>query len=87
MPSAEVTSTDAPAGRVRVSVRSATELAASQRDELVATLQSKLDRSIEIEAETDPELMGGAVVRIGDKVWDGSLKTRLNRFRKQLVRS
>jgi F0F1-type ATP synthase delta subunit len=31
--------------------------------------------------------MGGAVVTIGDKVWDGSLRARLNRFRKQLVRS
>ena len=78
---------DEHAGRVRVSVRSATALPAALREELAAALREKLDKTIEIEAETDPELMGGAVVAVGDKVWDGSVRSRLNRFRKQLVRS
>ncbi|GJM43716.1 MAG: ATP synthase subunit delta [Gemmatimonadota bacterium] len=78
---------DDHAGRMRVSVRSATALSDSLRQELADALGKRLDRTIEIEAETDPELMGGAVVAVGDKVWDGSLKSRLTRFRKQLVRS
>ncbi len=78
---------DELAGRVRVAVRSATPIPDSLRSELVSALGESLGRQIQVEAETDPELMGGAVVTIGDKVWDGSLRTRLNRFRKQLVRS
>jgi len=78
---------DEHAGRVRVSVLSAAPLSDPLRQELASALKDMLDRRIEIEAETEPQLMGGAVVRIGDKVWDGSLRARLNGFRKQLVRS
>ena len=31
--------------------------------------------------------MGGAVITIGDKVYDGSIRTRLAQFRKQIMRS
>jgi F-type H+-transporting ATPase subunit delta len=78
---------DELAGRVRVAVRSATPLPESLRTDLASALGESLGRQIQVEAETDPALMGGAVVTIGDKVWDGSLRARLNRFRKQLVRS
>lgn len=78
---------DEHAGRVRVSVRTAVPLSDPLRSELASALKDMLDQRIEIEAETEPQLVGGAVVRIGDKVWDGSLRARLNGFRKQLVRS
>lgn len=81
------TMADEHAGRVRVSVRSAAALSDPLRRELESALEDRLKRTIEIEAQTDPQLMGGAVVRVGDRVWDGSLKARLNGFRKQLVRS
>jgi F-type H+-transporting ATPase subunit delta len=78
---------DEHAGRVRVSVRSAVGLSDPLRQELESALKDRMKCKVEIEAETDPHLMGGAVVRIGDRVWDGSLRARLNGFRKQLVRS
>jgi F-type H+-transporting ATPase subunit delta len=78
---------DEHAGRIRVAVRSAVDLSDAIRRDLVSVLEDRLKCSIEIEAETDPHLMGGAVVRIGDRVWDGSLRARLNGFRRQLVRS
>ncbi|MBZ0267712.1 ATP synthase F1 subunit delta [bacterium] len=78
---------DEHAGLVRVAVRSAVALSDPMRAELVKALAERLDRKVEMQAETDPRLMGGAVVRVGDRVWDGSLRARLNGFRKQLVRS
>ena len=33
----------------------------------------------------DPEILGGAVVRVGERVYDGSLRRRLTKLRRQLL--
>jgi len=43
------------------------------------------DGSIELEQEVDPSLLGGLVVRVGDRLIDGSVRGRLERLRNQLV--
>jgi F-type H+-transporting ATPase subunit delta len=78
---------DAHAGRARVSVRTAAPLPDSLRSRLEALLADTLEKRIVLEAALEPALMGGAVVTIGDKVYDGSIRTRLARFRKQITRS
>ena len=78
---------DEHAGRSRISVRTATPLPNSLRKEIDDVLRSALERTILVEAEIDPTLTGGAVVSIGDKVYDGSIRGRLNQFRKQIMRS
>lgn len=78
---------DELANRARVSVRTATPLADPLRDEIEAILRSSLSKQIAIEAEVEPNIMGGAVITIGDKVYDGSVKNRLSQFRKQIMRS
>jgi F-type H+-transporting ATPase subunit delta len=78
---------DEHAGRSRISVRTATPLPDSLRKEFDDALRSALERTILVEAEIDPTLTGGAVVSIGDTVYDGSIRGRLNRFRKQIMRS
>jgi F-type H+-transporting ATPase subunit delta len=78
---------DDHAGRVRVSVRSARPLAPELRAELERMLRGLLEKEIVIDAEVEPALMGGAVVGIGDKVYDGSVRNRLGQFRKQIMRS
>ncbi len=40
---------------------------------------------IELEQEVDPSLLGGLVVRVGDRLIDGSVRGRLERLRNQLV--
>jgi F-type H+-transporting ATPase subunit delta len=40
---------------------------------------------VELDLRTDPSLLGGLVVRIGDRLIDGSVRGRLERLRNQLV--
>ena len=68
---------DREEGVVDVRVTSAAPLPERQRDELAAALQRRLRRQIRLHCETDPQLIGGAVLRAGDLVIDGSLRERL----------
>ena len=78
---------DEHAGRVRVWVRAAQPLSGALQGELQKVLRDLLDKEIVIDPEVEPALMGGAVVGVGDKVYDGSVRNRLNQFRKQIMRS
>jgi F-type H+-transporting ATPase subunit delta len=75
------------AGRVRVRVATATSLGENTRHEIHTALTRGLHREVVLEDEMEPALVGGAVVTIGDKVYDGSLATRLKAVRKQIMRS
>jgi F-type H+-transporting ATPase subunit delta len=78
---------DEHAGRTRVSVRTASPLDESLRSEIGSVLRASLARDIVIESEVEPAILGGAVVSIGDKVYDGSIRSRLKAFRNQIMRS
>ncbi len=60
-----------------VTVASATELSAEQQQRFVATLSKRLQRKVQLHAELDPALVGGAVLRANDLVIDGSLRSAL----------
>ena len=62
---------------VDATVTSATKLSDSQVDEIRAALKARLGRDVRIETEIDENLIGGAVIRAGDVVIDGSLRARL----------
>ena len=57
----------------------------AQREALAAALQRRLKRQIRLHTETDPSLIGGAVLRAGDLVIDGSVRSRLNRIAYELT--
>jgi F-type H+-transporting ATPase subunit delta len=63
-----------------VEVISAVELNAAQRDRLTTVLKKRLQREVRLHVSVDPSLIGGAIVRSGDLVIDGSLKARLDRL-------
>ena len=63
-----------------VQVISAFPLEAKHRERLAAALQKRLRCEIRLNCEVDPQLIGGAVVRSGDMVIDGSLRARLERL-------
>ncbi|HEX7012205.1 MAG TPA: F0F1 ATP synthase subunit delta [Steroidobacteraceae bacterium] len=63
-----------------VHVTSAIELDQAQRDRLAAALKKRLKRDVRLHCDVDPSLIGGAIVRAGDFVIDGSLKARLERL-------
>jgi F-type H+-transporting ATPase subunit delta len=63
-----------------VEVISAVELSEAQRDRLALALGKRLKSEVRLHCVVDPTLIGGAIVRSGDMVIDGSLKARLDRL-------
>ena len=72
-------------GIVDVTVTSAAPLEDSQQRKLAAALERRLGRSVRLQCATDPALIGGAVLRAGDLVIDGSLRARLERIAYELT--
>jgi len=72
-------------GVAEADISSAVELTAAQKKELAATLARLTGKKIEPKYSLDPALLGGAVVRIGDTIYDGSLRSRLNEMRARLA--
>ncbi|MHB1084706.1 MAG: F0F1 ATP synthase subunit delta [Thiobacillus sp.] len=65
---------------VEATITSAQELTQAQIDELVAGLKARFKRAVTVQVAVDAELIGGAVIAIGDQVIDGSVKGRLQRM-------
>jgi len=76
---------DARAGRIRVGVRSAVDLDDGLKAELTAAFEKATGKTVLLESEVDPELLGGLVARIGSKVYDASLRTRLHDLKQRLI--
>ncbi len=65
---------------VAVHVTSAYPLSDAETQQLTEAMQEKLERSITLTSETDPSLLGGALIRADDLVIDGSVRGRLNKL-------
>lgn len=63
---------------VDVVVTSAFDLSDAQKQKIAAALKVRMGREIKLSCEINKELLGGIVIRAGDKVIDGSARTRLN---------
>jgi len=68
-----------------VEVISAVALDAAQQEKLKAALSTRLKRRVRMRNVVDSTLLGGALVRAGDLVIDGSLKGRLERLATELA--
>ena len=77
---------DEAAGRVRAEVVAASQLGDAQVERLRAALAARTGRSVELSVRVDPELIGGAVAKVGDVVFDGSIRTQLSLLRDTLTR-
>lgn len=64
-------------GEIEATVTSAFELTQEQTQRIVDALSKRLDRKVRIVNIVDTDLIGGAVIRAGDLVIDGSLKGRV----------
>jgi F-type H+-transporting ATPase subunit delta len=69
---------------VDVEVTSAVALDAAQSENLKRALNERLKRQVRMQNSVDSSLLGGAIVRAGDLVIDGSLKGRLERLATEL---
>jgi F-type H+-transporting ATPase subunit delta len=70
---------------VDVTVTSAAPIDGAQQQALSKALERKLKRTVRLHCATDPTLIGGAVLRSGDTVIDGSLLSRLKRIAFELT--
>ena len=52
----------------------------AQQAEVIASLRKRLGRDIELSCSTDSDLLGGAIIRAGDLVIDGSIRGKLERL-------
>lgn len=80
-------STVAAARRERLvaHVRSVTDLTNAQRDRLSAALSRMYGRDVALNVETDPSVLGGLAIRLGDEVLDATVLARLEEARRRLA--
>lgn len=70
---------------VDVVVTSAFDLNEAQKQKITAALKERLGREIKLSCETDRNLLGGVIIRAGDKVIDGSARTHLSELANALA--
>ena len=72
-------------GRVHADVVSATKLSPDHESRLKGELEKLSGSKVEMTTSEDHELLGGVVAKVGDVIYDGSLKTQLARMKDQLA--
>ena len=72
-------------GIAEAEISSAIELSAAQKKRFAQTLERLTGKKIEAKYSLDPALLGGAVVRVGDTVYDGSVRSSLHEMRARLA--
>lgn len=67
-------------GKIEAEVISAQDITEQQVDNIAQALKKRLGREVSIVARTDPTLLGGATIRAGDLVIDGSIRGKLDKL-------
>ncbi len=74
-------------GIVQVQVTTAEEVDKRELKSIESELKAKFNAPLDIELKVDPKMIGGVVVRVGDKVFDGSVAQKLKSLREEAVRN
>ena len=74
-------------GMVAAEVTTAVALSAKQLEGVKAQLRQSLGKDPEIETRVDPSILGGLKVKVGSRLYDASLKTRLDQLKFALKRA
>jgi F-type H+-transporting ATPase subunit delta len=71
-------------------VRASVTLARKPDEKLKTVIEERLSRQLDKEVIAayliDPEILGGTIIRVGDRVLDGSVRRRVTKLRRQLIR-
>jgi len=78
---------DRQAGRIRATVTSAGPLSEHELERLREAIGRTTGRAVVLESKTDSSLIGGVVAQVGPTMLDGSLRTQLERMRRELKRA
>lgn len=76
---------DERSGLAAAHILSARELPDSEKAEFVSQLEKMTGKRVSVTFEVDPDLIGGAITRIGSTVFDGSVRSKLENLREQLI--
>ncbi len=76
---------DRQGGIEQAEVVTALALDDDQRDQVGALLREVVGSEVRLSSVVEPEILGGLVAKIGDRVIDGSIRTRLAELRRELV--
>lgn len=76
---------DAAANRVRATVTTAFAASADAQAEIAAALSASTGKTVIVDSKVDARLLGGMVARVGDRVFDASLRTRLEQLQVSLA--
>jgi len=74
------------AGLMTAEVVSASPMDERRKDRLRRALSERTGREVRLEITEDPSLIGGAIAKVGDLVFDGSIKTQLSQLRATLMK-
>jgi F-type H+-transporting ATPase subunit delta len=77
---------DEAEGLLTAEVRVASPLDDRRKDRLRRALSERTGREVKLQIEVDPSLIGGAIAKVGDLVFDGSLRTQLTQLRANLTK-
>lgn len=77
---------EAKAGRVSAEVVSAKPLDAAQLSQITVALERLSGKKVDITKREDPKLLGGVLAKVGDVVYDGTLRTQLDNLRDELTK-
>jgi F-type H+-transporting ATPase subunit delta len=76
---------DETLGIVNVHVKAATELSAQQTTQLEQRFEAYSKKKVRVDVSLDSKLIGGFITRIGDTMFDGSVKRQLELLRKRFA--
>ncbi len=74
-------------GIAHAQVLTAVPMSEEEQRTLAARLSELTGKQVQVEAHEDPEILGGLVARIGDRLIDGSAKTKLLALKRELARA
>jgi F-type H+-transporting ATPase subunit delta len=77
---------EAKSGRLSAEITSAKPLNADQLSQITAALEKLSGKKVAVTKHEDPSLLGGVVAKLGDTVYDGSLRTQLRTLRDELTK-
>jgi len=72
-------------GRLKAEIISAETLPEKTVETIRKKMEDLFNKKIEIETSIDPSIIGGFIVKVGDRVLDASIKTQLENLKKQLL--
>lgn len=75
---------DEQAGRVRATVTLPFEADERVRSDIVTVLEKRFKAEVVPEFHTDPNILGGVIIRVGDELMDASVRRQLERLRREL---